>query len=174
MSYKKSTIPVNTTNSSPTSIASLENKNLVGAFAKWMPILFAGAAVGVSIIALKEIKNVRKDLIALKKEQLSNTETDKKNPDNADIIKKMELMDEQIRKISNYLASLENNKKSAPKQENTTFIKKVINEVKETPTPEVTNNTNSTDNNITDTTTNNSTINDEEEYEYEEVTDDET
>ena len=43
--------------------------------AKWIPLICAGAAVGVSIMALKEIKNVRKDLILLKKEQMNNSST---------------------------------------------------------------------------------------------------
>ena len=38
----------------------------VSDFSKWIPLICAGAAVGVGIIALKEIKNIRKELILVK------------------------------------------------------------------------------------------------------------
>lgn len=69
----------------------------LASFSKWVPLICAGAAVGVSILALKEIKNVRKEIVTLKK--------DKKNGlGDSDLTKKIELMDEQLRKITQYLA----------------------------------------------------------------------
>jgi len=42
---------------------------------KWIPLLCAGAAVGVTIIALNELKKVRKELFLIKKESGPNEET---------------------------------------------------------------------------------------------------
>jgi hypothetical protein len=67
--------------------------------AKWVPLICAGAAVGVSVMALKEIKNVRKELIMLKKEGNSS------NSGKDELSSKIELMDEQLRKITAYLAN---------------------------------------------------------------------
>jgi len=75
--------------------------------AKWVPLLCAGAAVGVSVLALKEIKNVRKELIILKKEQVSTSGSGKD-----ELSSKIELMDEQLRKITTYLANQNKNNKN--------------------------------------------------------------
>jgi len=69
----------------------------LSSFSKWVPLICAGAAVGVSILALKEIKNVRKELFLMKKENISQ------NGQDPELSKKIELMDEQIRKITEYL-----------------------------------------------------------------------
>ena len=56
-------------------------KSTANVLAKWVPLICAGTAVGVSIIALKEIKNVRKEVLLMKKEQLvsvNNTELTEK------------------------------------------------------------------------------------------------
>jgi len=79
-------------------------------FAKWVPLICAGAAVGVSVIALKEIKNTRKELIMLKKEQLSGNSS----AGNKELTKKIELMDEQLRKITEYLANQNKPQKKSP------------------------------------------------------------
>ena len=44
-------------------------KTTISTISRWVPLICAGAAAGVSMIALKEIKNVRRELITLKKEQ---------------------------------------------------------------------------------------------------------
>lgn len=67
----------------------------MSSFSKWVPLICAGAAVGVSILALKEIKNVRKELFLMKKENTSVGDSENS--------KKIELMDDQIRKITEYL-----------------------------------------------------------------------
>ena len=109
----------------------------LSSFSKWVPLICAGAAVGVSIIALKEIKNLRKELIVMKKETVAGPGVD---------VKQIERMDEQLRKITEYLVK---QKKGVhePKDE------KVIRNV--SPPQEV------------------NVINEEEEVEYVEVTDDE-
>ena len=111
----------------------------MSALAKWVPLICAGAAVGVSILALKEIKNVRKELIVMKKEQV--------NPVKDELVNRVELMDEQLRKITQYLANL--NKPT--KQKENTVIKDAL--VPDSEPVKI--------------------INSENEEEYEEVTDDE-
>ena len=101
-------------------------------------MICAGAAVGVSILALKEIKNVRKELMVLKKENVITGNTD------PGLSEKVDRMDEQLRKITEYLVKNKEKPKDVLKEVIKTEPKdvKIIN-------------------------------NDEEEVEYEEVTDDE-
>uniref|UniRef100_A0A6C0I8H9 Uncharacterized protein n=1 Tax=viral metagenome TaxID=1070528 RepID=A0A6C0I8H9_9ZZZZ len=122
----------------------IESKVGISAFAKWVPLVCAGAAVGVSILALKEIKNVRKDLINMKKETLQQ-------PDNEDLNKKIELMDEQLRKITQYLSN--QTKQKQVKKEPEKIIKEVVKE---------------------EVKIINSSPEEQEEVEYIEVTDDES
>ncbi len=82
----------------------VSTKNFMATLSKWVPLICAGAAVGVSIVALKEIKNVRKDLF--KKEQL---------PKNDDLVKKMQIMDEQLMKITEYLKNTAKTEPVIPK-----------------------------------------------------------
>ena len=65
----------------------------LSSFSKWVPLICAGAAIGVSVLALKEIKNVRKEL-NLKLNTPSS---------NADVSQKIEQMDAQLKKITSYL-----------------------------------------------------------------------
>ena len=67
--------------------------NVLGTIAKWVPLICAGAAVGVSVIALKEIHNMRKDLAAAKSVPKANEE----------LKVKMESMEAQLKQISEYL-----------------------------------------------------------------------
>ena len=119
---------------------------------KWIPLLCAGAAAGISIIALKEIKNIKNEILTLKKE----------GSDNSELNKKMENMEEQLKTITNYLKNkselpkrtpqvpkVSESPPSPPPKENT-VIKNVI---KEQPEVKIIN---------------------EDEYEEVEVTDDET
>ena len=86
----------------------------ISSLAKWVPLICAGAAVGVSILALKEIKNVRKELIVMKKEQV--------NPGKDELNSRIELMDEQLRKITQYLA----NQNKPQKQKENVIIKEAL------------------------------------------------
>jgi hypothetical protein len=76
-----------------------ESYSGLSSFSKWVPLICAGAAVGVSVLALKEIKNVRKELMNLKKDSSENKGVDPQ------LVDKIELMDEQLRKITQYLAN---------------------------------------------------------------------
>ena len=94
---------------------------------KWIPLLCAGAAAGISIIALKEIKNIKNEIITLKV----------KGSDNSELNKKMENMEEQLKTITSYLKSKNELPKRTPQipqqpplplpKENT-IIKNVIKE----------------------------------------------
>ena len=113
-------------------------------YSRWIPLICAGAAAGVSIIALKEIKNVRKELINLKKEQ---TSAPGQSGPSAELTQKIELMDEQLRKITQYLANQSKQREQVVKS--VVQPKEKVNIINEPVAEE------------------------EEEVEYEEVTDDE-
>ena len=62
---------------------------------RWIPLICAGAAAGVSILALKEIKNVRAELTSIKKDQ--NTSL------GDDINKRMLAMESQLNGLSEFI-----------------------------------------------------------------------
>jgi hypothetical protein len=74
-------------------------KTTVSTLSKWIPLVCAGAAAGVSIIALKEIKNVRRELITLKKEQAK--------PVNDELSKRMQAMEDQLKILSEFIKNKE-------------------------------------------------------------------
>ena len=74
----------------------LPSDTIINTASKWVPLICGAAAIGVSIFALKEIHNTRKELMNLKKEQLTNG-------NNEILAKKMELMESQLSKITEYL-----------------------------------------------------------------------
>ena len=93
-------------------------------YIKWLPLLCAGAAAGISIIALKEIKNVKAEIIALKV----------KGPD-SDLGKKIENFEVQLKTITDYLKT-KNESHFIPKASGETIkavvkenIVKIINDV---------------------------------------------
>jgi len=128
-----------------TGVSDLKFTNTLNSFSKWVPLICAGTAVGVSILALKEIKNVRKELIALKKESVA---VEKGQPDQ-ELADRIERMDEQLKKITQYLA---NQNKSSP------IVKNVIPKENQVPV-KIINDSPPTEEDV--------------EYEEQEVTDDE-
>ena len=127
------------------------NGNIMNTVAKWVPLLCAGAAVGVSIIALKEIQNVRKEL------------TLKKNVPDEELAKRLEIMELQLKKLSDFIMVPKNVAKHVnPKKHPTNnVLDEVIKNVMNSPQTEM------------------KIINENEkfdpgEYEEVEVTDDET
>ena len=76
-------------------------KTTANVLSKWVPLICAGTAVAVSIIAIKEIKNVRKEVMLMKKEQLTAVS----NTPNKTLTEKIERMDEQLKKITEYLTN---------------------------------------------------------------------
>ena len=70
-------------------------KTTIATLSKWVPLLCAGAAAGVSIIALKEIKNVRRELITVKKEQNSGV--------NVELDKRMKVMEDQLKILTEFI-----------------------------------------------------------------------
>ena len=100
----------------------------VSDFSKWIPLICAGAAVGVGIIALKEIKNIRKELILVK------TDIPKPQPLQQD--PRFEIMDTQLKKITEYLKNNQSSGiiKNAVKKSNFKKVK-IINEPEPEPAP---------------------------------------
>ena len=78
--------------------------NVMNTVAKWVPLMCAGAAIGVSIIALKEIQNVRKEL------------TLKKNVPDEELAKRLEIMELQLKKLSDFIMVPQNTAKQSPKK----------------------------------------------------------
>ena len=71
----------------------------MSALSKWAPLVCAGAAVGVSILALKEIKSVRRELVLIKKEQVSSSG----NKDQDLMQKKIDSLEQEMKKITEFL-----------------------------------------------------------------------
>jgi hypothetical protein len=87
---------------------------------KWLPFIAAGTAVGVSILALKELKKIKNEIGVLKTQQLNPVKTDPM------LSKKMDAFEIQLKKINEFL--MNNNHK------NPNIIKSVLkNEVPEQP-----------------------------------------
>ena len=138
---------------------SVETKNIMNTVSKWVPLICAGSAIGVSIFALKEIKNVRKELVTVKKDQIGGGSNEK-------LEKKMEYMEQQLKTISEYLKKSnqqnhvnsirKSNRQSSGIIKNVVPLQQVPDEVK-----------------IINETEDDNT-NDPDEYEEVEVTDDET
>jgi len=96
-------------------------KTTAGVLSKWVPLICAGTAVAVSIIAIKEIKNVRKEVMLMKKEQLTVVT----NSSTKTLTEKIERMDEQLKKITEYLT---NQSKMKTETKNNTKSEKIINQ----------------------------------------------
>ena len=82
-------------------VPEIENvtKTTVSTLSRWIPLICAGAAAGVSIIALKEIKNVRRELVTLKKEQAK--------PISDELAKRMQAIEDQLRILSEFIKNKE-------------------------------------------------------------------
>jgi hypothetical protein len=65
---------------------------------KWLPFICAGTAVGVSILALKELKKIKNEMSVVKNQQ----KIVKSDPL---LNKKMEQLEEQLKKINEYLVN---------------------------------------------------------------------
>ena len=116
-----SSVPEVPTVSTPQKNIAETVKTTASVLSKWVPLICAGTAVAVSIIAIKEIKNVRKEVMLMKKEQLTVVS----NSPNKTLTEKIERMDEQLKKITEYLTNqskLKTETKSSNKHE------KVINQ----------------------------------------------
>ena len=69
---------------------------------KWLPFICAGTAVGVSILALKELKKIKNEMTVVKNQQVNTTV--KSDPL---LNKKMEQLEEQLKKIQEELTKVE-------------------------------------------------------------------
>ena len=63
---------------------------------KWAPLVCAGVALGIGVLALNEIRSMKDDFV-------------NKKTDNSEITKKMENMDTQMKKMNEYLAKKDSN-----------------------------------------------------------------
>ena len=72
----------------PSNIKIIPETNL----SKWIPLLCAGAAAGVSLVAFKEIKNLRTEVSLLKNNTISD-----------DINKRMKNMESQLRTLTEFI-----------------------------------------------------------------------
>jgi len=98
-------------------------KNTASIISKWVPLICAGTAVAVSIIAIKEIKNVRKEVMAMKKEQLTAVT----NSPTKTLTEKIERMDEQLKRITEYLTNQNKLKTDTkPSQKSEKIIKQAV------------------------------------------------
>lgn len=82
---------------SPQVVPTVETKNVMGNIARWIPLICAGAAVGVSVIALKEIHNMRKEISKIE------------HKGDEDLKAKIENMETQLNKISEFLKTKKTN-----------------------------------------------------------------
>ena len=78
--------------------------NMMAEFTKWVPLICAGAAVGVSLIALKEIKNIKNEFVVIKNEPRPVPVSQPPPPDS-----RIQAMDEQIKKITEYIKNNQTN-----------------------------------------------------------------
>jgi hypothetical protein len=97
----------------------------VNSLVKWIPLVCAGAAAGVSIMAFQEIKNIRKDMTAMKKEQNNPLSEECLN-----LNKRIENIESQMKIIANFVKNKEEPKvvKNVVKQEPTPSVTTIINE----------------------------------------------
>ena len=84
------------------------NKKMLENVNKWIPLICAGGAIGVSLFALKELKNTRKELMILKKESTGGG--------NEELSKRMESMEEQLKTLTDFIKK--NNQNTSPKMNN--------------------------------------------------------
>jgi len=130
MSSKRFKTSINTMNgmtdlpgisvSSPAKTATDTVKTTANVLSKWIPLICAGTAVAVSVIAIKEIRNVRKDVMLMKKEQLTLVT----NLPNKTLNEKIERMDEQLKRITEYLTN--QNKKTSDDVKPEKIIKQAV------------------------------------------------
>jgi hypothetical protein len=128
---------------------------------KWVPLICAGAALGVGIIALKEIKSIQTEFRSMK---VNITDSQSSNKQ----------LEEQILYISGYIKENEKNKPSkrnekaekTEKTQNFEKLEKVVEKIVRPPSPVIKKELNVIEKEI-------NIINDDE-YEEVEVTDDES
>ena len=82
--------------------------------ARWLPFICAGAAAGISIVALQEIKAMRKELVVVKTQATS--------PQPGDFNKRMDTMERQLKMLADFVE----NKQKITKESD--VIRNVVNE----------------------------------------------
>jgi len=75
---------------------------------KWIPFICAGAAIGVSVLALKELKKIKLEMLSVKNEQINASVNN--NTIDPILNKKMEQLEDQLKRVNDYL--MNNNPKN--------------------------------------------------------------
>jgi len=75
---------------------------------KWIPFICAGAAIGVSVLALKELKKIKLEMLSVKNEQINASVNN--NTTDPILNKKMEQLEDQLKRVNDYL--MNNNPKN--------------------------------------------------------------
>jgi hypothetical protein len=96
---------------------------------KFLPFLCAGAAVGVSILALKELKKFKAEIVLVKNQQQS-VKTDPV------LTKKLELLEDQLKRINLFLANKNSPRNGVMKNVLKTEIPKEVKIINDTETPQ--------------------------------------
>ena len=79
----------------PEAIGPSEVAQKTSNLSSWLPLICAGAAAGISIVALNEIKKLRTDVVEIKKQ--SNSEL------NELVSRRMESMELQLNKLTSFI-----------------------------------------------------------------------
>jgi len=72
---------------------------------KWLPFICAGTAVGISILAIKELKKIKDEMVLIKNQKFQNV-----NKNDPDLSKKMNEFEIQLKKMNEMLMNNQNNK----------------------------------------------------------------
>ena len=79
----------------------IDTPSVTTKMSKLLPFICAGAAVGVSILALKELKKIKSEMIVIKSQQI----IPQNNVPDQTLSKKMDLFEDQLKRINGYLSN---------------------------------------------------------------------
>ena len=106
----KSAVPKMPTTTVPTPPVQVSSKAGGSTITKFLPFICAGAAVGVSILALKELKKIKAEMVLVKTQQ--NTVQTKVGTDPV-LSKKLEQLEEQLKRVNLFLANQSSQRSNA-------------------------------------------------------------
>ena len=107
----KSSVPKMPTTTVPSvSIPSVSAKAGGSTITKFLPFICAGAAVGVSILALKELKKIKAEMVLVKTQQ-NNIQS--KAVTDPVLSKKLEQLEDQLKRVNLFLANQSSQRSNA-------------------------------------------------------------
>jgi hypothetical protein len=89
-------------------VPEINTTKTTSAVTKWIPFICAGAAIGVSVLALKELKKIKLEMLSVKNEQINASVNN--NTTDPILNKKMEQLEDQLKRVNDYL--MNNNPKN--------------------------------------------------------------